>query len=148
MLGTEVPKDVLLARAQSPIKVHEATREKVRYAALMAGLKQAELVERAVDEYVERHRDQFAQRMERAQQSLLGGKTSTLAYSFGVKEADVQRVGGVSSDQLGSRKPSRATSDHNGQSARGSHSTASAAVKTEPNSTPRRRSSTKRPSVA
>jgi hypothetical protein len=47
-------------RAQSPIKVHEATKEKVRYAALMAGLKQAELVERAVDEYVERHRELFA----------------------------------------------------------------------------------------
>lgn len=142
-----------MARAQSPIKVHEATREKVRYAALMAGLKQAELVERAVDEYIERHRDQFAQRMERAQQALLGGKTSTLAYSLGVEDADVQRVGGVSADQLGSsRKPRRATSNHasspDGQSARGSHSTASAAVKTKPNSTARTRSSTKRPSVA
>lgn len=141
-----------MARAQSPIKVHEATREKVRYAALMSGLKQAELVERAVDEYVERHRDQFAQRMERAQQALLGGKTAALAYSLGVEDADVQRVGGVSSDQLGSRKPRRATSNHasspDGQSARGSHSTASAAVKTKPNSTSRRRSSTTRPSVA
>lgn len=34
-----------IVRAQSPIKVHEAAKEKVRYAALMAGLKQAELVE-------------------------------------------------------------------------------------------------------
>jgi hypothetical protein len=42
----------------------------------MSGLKQAELVERAVDEYVDRHRDQFAQRMERAQRALLGGKTT------------------------------------------------------------------------
>jgi hypothetical protein len=69
-------------RAQSPIKVHEATKEKVRYAALMAGLKQAELVERAVDEYVERHRELFALRMDRAHAALLGGKTSTLAYSL------------------------------------------------------------------
>ena len=87
-------------RAQSPIKVHEATK-KVRYAALMAGLKQAELVELAVDEYVEHHRELFAQRMERAQEALLGGKTSTLAYSVGVDEADVEQVGGVASDQLG-----------------------------------------------
>jgi hypothetical protein len=141
-----------MSRAQSPIKVHEATKEKVRYAALVSGLKQAELVERAVDEYVDRHRDQFAQRMERAQQALLGGKTSALAYSLGI-EADVQRLGGVSSDQLGdSRKPRRATSNQasspDGQSARGSHRSASAAVKTKPNSTSRRRSSTKRPSVA
>ncbi len=142
-----------MPRAQSPIKVHEATKEKVRYAALMSGLKQAELVERAVDEYVDRHRDQFAQRMERAQQALLGGKVSALAYSLGIEEADVQRLGGVSSDQLSdSRKPRRATSNQasspEGQSARGSHSSASAAVKTKPNSTSRRRSSTKRPSVA
>jgi hypothetical protein len=140
-------------RAQSPIKVHEATKEKVRYAALMAGLKQAELVERAVDEYVEHHRDQFAQRMERAREALLGGKTATLAHSLGVDEADVVRVGGVASDQPGdSRKPRRATSNHSssheGQSARGSHSTASVASKAKPKSTSRRRSSTKRPSVA
>jgi hypothetical protein len=140
-------------RAQSPIKVHEATKEKVRYAALMAGLKQVELVERAVDEYVEHHREQFAQRMERAQQALLGGKTSTLAYSVGVSETDVKRVGGVTSDQLGGpRRPRRATSNQasspEGQSARGSHSSASAASKTKPKSTSRSRSSTKRPSVA
>jgi hypothetical protein len=101
--------------------LHEATKEKVRYAALMSGLKQAELVGRAVDEYVDRHRNQFALRMERAQQALLDG------------EADVQRLGGVSSDQPGSRSPRRATSNQasspEGQSARDSHSTASAAAK-------------------
>jgi predicted nucleotidyltransferase len=100
-------------RAQSPIKVHESTKEKVRYAALMAGLKQAELVERAVDEYVERHREQFAQRMERAHEALLGGKTSTLADSLDLRPADVERVGRVRTDQLGgSRRPRRATSNH------------------------------------
>ena len=140
-------------RAQSPIKVHEATKEKVRYAALMAGLKQAELVERAVDEYVERHREDFAQRMESARVALLGGKSSALAYAVDVDEADIARVGGVSSDQLGgSRRPRRATSNHasspDGQSARGSHRSASAASKTKRKSTSRSRSSTKRPSVA
>jgi hypothetical protein len=80
-------------------------QEKVRYAALMAGLKQAELAERAVDEYVEHHRELFALRMERAHEALLGGKTSTLAYSVGVGEADAERVGGVSSDQLGGLRP-------------------------------------------
>lgn len=49
-----------------------------RYAALMAGLKQSELVERAIDEYVERHREEFQRRMEWAQDALLGGKASTL----------------------------------------------------------------------
>ncbi len=141
-----------MARAQSPIKVHESTKEKVRYAALMSGLKQAELVERAVDEYVERHREDFGRRMERAREALLGGKASTLAYVTGTSEEDVTRVGGVASDQVGSRKLRRATSNQdsspNGQSARGSQSSASAASKTSRKSTSRSRSSTKRPSDA
>jgi uncharacterized protein len=78
-------------RAQSPIKVHESTKEKVRYAALMAGLKQAELLERAVDEYVEHHREQFVQRMERAHEALLGGKTSSLASSA-TAQGDLRRL--------------------------------------------------------
>jgi len=80
-----------MARAQSPIKVHESTKEKVRYAALMAGLKQAELVELAVDEYVERHRVEFGRRMEQAREALLGDKASALAYATGVSEEDVER---------------------------------------------------------
>ena len=101
-----------MARAQSPIKVHQSTKEKVRYAASISGLQQAELVEQAVDEYVDRHREEFAHRMERAHEALLGGKASTLAYSLGVSEKDVARVGGVASDQAGgSRRPRRATSN-------------------------------------
>ena len=141
-----------MARAQSPIKVHEATKEKVRYAALMAGIKQSELVERAVDEYVERHREEFGRRMDRAREALLGGKASALAYATGVTEEDIDRVGGVASAQVGTRKPSRATSNQasspEGQSARGSESSASAASKTSRNSTSRSRSSTKPPSTA
>ncbi len=141
-----------MARAQSPIKVHESTKEKVRYAAAMVGIQQAELVERAVDEYVERHREEFGRRMERAREALLGGKASALAYSAGVTEEDVERVGGVVSDQSGSRKPRRATSNQarspKGQSARGSQTSASAASKTRRKSTSRSRSSTKRRSAA
>jgi hypothetical protein len=140
-----------MARAQSPIKVHESTKEKVRYAALMSGLQQAELVERAVDEYVERHREEFGRRMERAREALLGGKAATLAYTAGVTEDDVARVGGVAPDQP-ALKPKRATSNQasspKGQSARGSQSSAPAASKTSRKSTSRSRSSTKPPSAA
>ena len=87
-----------MARAQSPIKVHESTKEKVRYAASMTGLQQSEIVERAVDEYVERHREEFAARMERARQALLGGEAATLAYAAGVTVEDIARIGGVKSD--------------------------------------------------
>ena len=87
-----------MARAQSPIKVHEATKEKVRYAASMTGLQQSEIVEQAVDEYVERHREEFAARIERARQALLGGKAATIAYASGVTVEDVERLGGVKPD--------------------------------------------------
>jgi hypothetical protein len=87
-----------MARAQSPIKVHESTKDKVRYAASMTGLQQSEIVEKAVDEYVERHRDEFAARIERARQALLGGKAATIAYSSGVTVKDVDRLGGVKPD--------------------------------------------------
>jgi hypothetical protein len=70
------------------------------------------LLPRVLRGLLERHREDFAQRMEQAQQTLLGGKTATLAYSLSVEEADVQRVGGISTDQLGgSRSPRRATSN-------------------------------------
>lgn len=98
--------------AESPIKVYPETKDKLRHAASVMGCTQAELVGRAVDEYVARHRNQFAQRMEQARQALLDGKTATLAYSLGVSEGDVERVGGVASSQVGrSRKPRRATSN-------------------------------------
>jgi hypothetical protein len=87
-----------MARAQSPIKVHEATKEKVRYAASLTGLDQAEIVEKAVDEYVERHRDEFAARMERARLALLGGNAATVAYMSGITAEDVERLGGVKPD--------------------------------------------------
>jgi ribosomal 50S subunit-associated protein YjgA (DUF615 family) len=87
-----------MARAQSPIKVHEATKEKIRYAASMSGLKQSELVEQAVDEYVERHRQDFAERLGRARDALLGGEASALAHSVGITEDGVKRLGAAASD--------------------------------------------------
>jgi hypothetical protein len=61
------------------------------------------------------HREMSAMRMDGAREALLGGKTSTLAYSLDIDEADVEQVGGISSDQLGyrskigQRRPRRAT---------------------------------------
>jgi predicted transcriptional regulator len=98
--------------ADSPIKVYPETKDKLRHAASLMDCTQAELVGRAVDEYVERHRKLFAQRMDEAQRALLGGKAAALAHSLGVSEADVERLGGAASGQVaGSRKPRRATSN-------------------------------------
>lgn len=98
MTGSTLVPRYRMPRAQSPIKVHESTKEKVRYAASMTGLQQSQIVEKAVDEYVERHREEFAARIERARQALLGGKASAIAYASGVTVEDVKRLGGVKSD--------------------------------------------------
>ena len=141
-----------MGTAQSPIKVYESTKERVRHAALLCGCNQAELVDRAVSEYVERHRDEFSSRMDRAREALLGGKAAALAHTLGVSETDVERVGGVADQPAASRKPRRTTSNQAssppGQSARGSQSAVSAALKTSQKSTSRSRSSMKRPSGA
>ncbi len=86
-----------MATAQSPIKVYASTKERVRHAALLEGVNQAELVDRAVTEYVERHRDDFTARLDNARTALLGGGDATLAYAAGVSEDDVRRVGGSAS---------------------------------------------------
>jgi cytosine/adenosine deaminase-related metal-dependent hydrolase len=90
-----------MATAQSPIKVYEATKERIRHGALLVGCNQAEFVDRAVAEYVERHRDDFAVRLDHAREALLGGPAATVAHAVGATEADIERIGG-SSGQLGS----------------------------------------------
>jgi hypothetical protein len=130
-----------VACAQSPIKVHEATKEKIRYAASMTGLKQSELVEQAVDEYVERHRERFAERLERAREALLGGEASALAYASGVTGDDVSLAWAASPQvtEAADEAPRRATSNHpsgpDGQSGRSSVTSARAASNTIANST-------------
>jgi uncharacterized protein DUF6507 len=86
-----------MPRARSQIKVHESTKEKVRDAALMIGLTQGEIVEQAVDQYVRHHREEFVHRMERTREALHGSRAAVLAYSAGVSEVDLARVGGTSS---------------------------------------------------
>ena len=43
--------------SQSPIKVGESTKERIRYLATVANLTQGEVVDRAVQEYAVRHAD-------------------------------------------------------------------------------------------
>lgn len=83
-----------MATAQSPIKVYEATKERIRHGSLLAGCNQAEFVDRAVAEYVERHRDDFAVRLDRARETLLGRPVATIAHATGSTEADIERIGG------------------------------------------------------
>jgi hypothetical protein len=83
-----------MATAQSPIKVYEDTKDKIRYAAAVHGCTQTEFVAKAVDEYVEHHRADFVERIEDARAALLGGPHDAVAYALGVSREDVDRVAG------------------------------------------------------
>jgi len=78
--------------SQGPIKVSAPTKERVRYAAALAGLSQSELVERAVAEYVERHAGELFAGLEHAREALSRGLNASVAYALGVSEEDINRI--------------------------------------------------------
>lgn len=78
--------------AQGAIKVSSLTKERVRYAAALAGLSQSELVDRAVTEYVERHAGELFAGLQHAREALSRGLNASVAYALGVSEDDVNRV--------------------------------------------------------
>src|SRR2546421_7092525 len=77
---------------QGPIKVSRSTKDRVRYAAAVAGFSQSELVERAVTEYVERHAGELFAGLHYAREALSRGLNASVAYALGVSEDDVNRI--------------------------------------------------------
>ena len=59
--------------SQTPIKVYEPTKQRVRYAATMLGCTKAEFVELAVAEYLGRHAAEVNEGLGRARAALGGG---------------------------------------------------------------------------
>lgn len=55
---------------QAPIKVYDATKERLRLLAAIEGRSQAEVVESAVEEYLERHVSEIERGIDRARRSL------------------------------------------------------------------------------
>ena len=88
---------------QGPIKVSSSTKERVRYAAALAGLSQSELVERAVTEYVERHAGELFAGLQHAREALSRGLNASVAYALGVSEDDVNRI--AANRPIASRRP-------------------------------------------
>lgn len=79
---------------QAPIKVSGATKERIRYLAVLTDVTQAEIVDRAVEEYATRHVDDIKRGIERARFVLTGGDAEIAAYLLNVPVEDVQRVAG------------------------------------------------------
>jgi predicted transcriptional regulator len=79
---------------QSPIKVSEATKERIRYIAALTDATQAEVVDRAVEEYAACHADAIQAGIERARSVLAGGETAIAAHLLDVPAEDIERVAG------------------------------------------------------
>jgi len=84
----------MASTAQSPIKVYEHTKAKVRHAASVKGITQAELLKIAVDEYVANHRENFAELLSEAKEALLGGTSVAVAYALELDDEEMAEIAG------------------------------------------------------
>ena len=83
-----------MATDQAPIKVSGATKERIRYLAALTDATQAEIVDRAVEEYAARHVDDIREGIQRARFVFSGGDTEIAAFLLDVPVEDVKRVAG------------------------------------------------------
>lgn len=80
--------------SQSPIKVGESTKERIRYLATVANLTQGEVVDRAIQEYAVRHADMIEKGLDHARTVLAGGDAALASYLLNVPTERIQRVSG------------------------------------------------------
>jgi predicted transcriptional regulator len=80
---------------QSPIKVNERTKERVRYLAALTDLTQAEVVDRAVSEFASRHVDDITKGIDRAREVLGAGDAAIAALLLGEPVEVVEGVAGA-----------------------------------------------------
>jgi hypothetical protein len=78
--------------AQAPIKAYPETKDRLRYAAGLFACTQAELLDRALEEFLAAHRDEFSERLEAARTALLGHPHDAVAFALGVEREDVDAV--------------------------------------------------------
>ncbi len=78
--------------SQSPIKVAEETKERIRYLAALVDTTQADVVDRAVREFAVRHADLIEKGIDRARSVLVGGDVAIAAHLLDVPLEAVERV--------------------------------------------------------
>lgn len=80
--------------SQAPIKVDDATKERIRYLAALIDTTQADVVDRAVREYAIRHADLVEKGIDHARSVLAAGDAAVAAHLLDVPLDAVQRVAG------------------------------------------------------
>lgn len=89
--------------AQAPIKVNEETKERIRYLAALIDTTQAEVVDKAVQEYAVRHADLIEKGIDRARSVLTAGDAAIAAHLLGKPLDAVERVSGGDRRASGAR---------------------------------------------
>ena len=74
---------------QSPVKVWNTTKERIRWAATALRRSQAEVVDEAVTDYIARHQGELSAGIKNAHEALLQGPVAAAAY---VMEEDPERI--------------------------------------------------------
>ncbi len=74
-------------KSDSPVKVSEGTKERIRIAAAVSGRSQSDILDAAVDEYITSHANDFARELKRAGESLFEGHESQIAYAISLSSA-------------------------------------------------------------
>jgi len=82
---------------QVPIKVNVEKKMRIRYVAALVDTTQAEVVDRAVQEFAVRHADLIDQGIDRARSVLACGDTAVAAHLIARPLDHVQRVSGKAS---------------------------------------------------
>jgi predicted transcriptional regulator len=87
---------------QAPIKVSEETKERIRYLAALIDTTQADIVDRAVHEYVVRHADLVEKGIDHARSVLGAGAVAVAAHLLDASVQTVERVAGSQDSPTGS----------------------------------------------
>ncbi len=67
-------------KSDSPVKVSEGTKERIRIAAAVSGRSQGDIMDAAVEEYISRHAEAFATSFRRAGATLFENQEAQVAY--------------------------------------------------------------------
>lgn len=84
-----------MAATTAPIKVDQATDELVSQAAHFMDMSKKQIVDLAVREFVERHRDEINEGVRQALQQLDGTRESRVALLAGVPREKIDELGGL-----------------------------------------------------
>jgi predicted transcriptional regulator len=84
-----------MAAGLAPVKVSEQTDQLISQTAHFLDRSKKDIVDQAVREYVERHREDIHRGVAEALAQLDGTKASAVSLLTGLSAADIERLGGV-----------------------------------------------------